>query len=149
MMPLPRFLRTNAKWRARATRKNCLAPSVPRDVFRVTSSSRNIRSKLPPKAVGRRKMPVRPSVAKTPSNPIAQKARRKFSFPAKLLMQALIPRSDRGHPTAGTEYKYCKQRDVVLLLTRFLRAQSADAVKAARRIWVRSSACLCELRRQS
>ena len=50
---------------------------------RVTSSSRNIRSKLPPKAVGRRKMPVRPSVAKTPSNPTAQKARRKFlhAFP--------------------------------------------------------------------
>ena len=50
---------------------------------RVTSSSRNIRSKLPPKAVDRRKMPVGSSVAKTPSNPTAQKARRKFlhAFP--------------------------------------------------------------------
>ena len=50
---------------------------------------------------------------------------------------ALIPRSDHRHPTAGTEHKYCKQRDGVLLLTRFLRAQSADAVKAGRRIWIR------------
>ena len=24
---------------------------------------------------------------------------------------ALIPRSDHRHPTAGTEHKYCKQRD--------------------------------------
>ena len=56
---------------------------------------------------------------------------------SKSLMQALIPRSDHRHPTAGTEHKYCKQRDGVLLLTRFLRAQSADAVKAGRRIWIR------------
>jgi hypothetical protein len=68
---------------------------------------------------------------------------------SKSLMQALIPRSDRRHPTAGTEYKHCTHRDGVLLLTRFLRAQSADAAKAGRRTWVRSSACQRELRRQS
>ena len=49
--------------------------------------------------------------------------------PKNPIWQALIPRSDRRHPTAGTEYKYCKHVMSLLFVRRANR--SADAVKPA------------------